>query len=64
MDEGIIWYQLGFSLGLPQKWGFGWGGGASSDPPQNRNPNPKDSTTLNNLSGYSLTLADASQVCK
>ena len=27
----LIWYQLGFSLGLPQKSGFGWDG-ASSDP--------------------------------
>jgi len=56
----LIWYQLGFSLGLPQKWfwlvrcEFG---------PRNRNPNPKDST-LNNLIGYSLTLAGVSQVCK
>ena len=57
----LIWYQLGFSLGLPQKWGFCWGGARCEFRPQNRNP--KDST-LNNLIGYSLTLAGASQVCK
>ena len=39
----LIWYQLGFSLELPQKWGFGWDGGASLDPKKpGRNPNPKD----------------------
>ena len=46
----LIWYQPGFSLRLPQKWGFGWGG-ASSDP---KTVIYKDST-LNKLVGYSLT---------
>jgi len=38
-----------FSCGAPQKcYFFGWGGASSVFRPQNRNPNPKDST-LNNL---------------
>ena len=61
MVEGFNLVPTGVFSGAPPKMGF-WLGRCEFRP-QNRNPNPKDST-LNNLIGYSLTLAGASQVCK